>query len=70
MKTAVTSSANRPATTTAIRTRPYRILVGHSRGGLFAVDTFVEQPELFNAYVAISPSLWWENMALIVGRAA
>ena len=52
------------------RTRPYRILVGHSLGGLFAVDTFVEQPELFNAYLAISPSLWWDNMALIDGRAA
>jgi uncharacterized protein len=47
------------------RTHSYRILVGHSLGGLFAVDTFVEQPKLFNAYVAISPSLWWDDMALI-----
>jgi len=43
------------------RTEPYRILVGHSLGGLFAVHALVARPALFNAYVSISPSLWWNG---------
>jgi predicted alpha/beta superfamily hydrolase len=40
---------------------PYKILVGHSLGGLFALHTFVTKPHSFNAYIAISPSLWWNK---------
>ena len=47
------------------RTRPYRILVGHSFGGLFAIDTLLTRPELFNAYIAISPSLQWDDQHLV-----
>jgi predicted alpha/beta superfamily hydrolase len=47
------------------RTRPYRILVGHSFGGLFAIDTLISRPELFNAYIAISPSLQWNGQRLV-----
>ncbi len=47
------------------RTRPYSILVGHSYGGLFAVHTLLTRPDLFDAYLAISPSLDWNNQALI-----
>ncbi|AHG91241.1 esterase [Gemmatirosa kalamazoonensis] len=43
------------------RTAPYRILVGHSFGGLFAVDALASTPRAFDAYVAISPSLWWDD---------
>jgi predicted alpha/beta superfamily hydrolase len=37
------------------------ILAGWSFGGLFTFYTFLEKPELFAAYIAISPSLWWNN---------
>jgi predicted alpha/beta superfamily hydrolase len=47
------------------RTHPYRILVGHSFGGLFAVYTLLTQPELFEAYIAISPSLHWGDMLVL-----
>lgn len=47
------------------RTRPYRILVGHSFGGLFAIHTLVKQPGVFNSYLAISPTLWWNEQAII-----
>lgn len=40
---------------------PYRVIVGHSRGGLFNVYTFFKNPELFDAYLTISPSLWYPN---------
>ena len=43
------------------RTEPYRVLVGHSLGGLFAIDALINQPELFRAYLAASPSLWWDH---------
>jgi predicted alpha/beta superfamily hydrolase len=38
-----------------------RILAGWSFGGLFSFYTFLEKPDLFSAYVAISPSLWWNG---------
>lgn len=42
-------------------TAPYRILIGHSLGGLFVLDALMHQPESFRAYVALSPSLWWDD---------
>ncbi len=47
------------------RTAPYSILVGHSFGGLFAVYALLERPDAFDAYVSISPSLWWNDGAMI-----
>jgi predicted alpha/beta superfamily hydrolase len=43
------------------RTVPFRIHAGHSLGGLFALHSFVTKPELFNAYIACSPALWWDK---------
>jgi predicted alpha/beta superfamily hydrolase len=45
------------------RVQPYRVLAGHSFGGLFAVHTLITRPELFNSYVAVSPSLQWSDEA-------
>jgi len=42
-------------------TAPYKILIGHSLGGLTAVDILTNFPELFNAYIAIDPSMWYKN---------
>ena len=43
------------------RVQPYRILAGHSLGGLFAIHTMISKPGLFNSYVSVSPALNWEN---------
>ncbi|HEY8412517.1 MAG TPA: alpha/beta hydrolase-fold protein [Pyrinomonadaceae bacterium] len=43
------------------RVQPYRILAGHSLGGLFAIHAMMSKPGLFNSYIAVSPSLQWEN---------
>lgn len=43
------------------RTSGYNILIGHSFGGLYAINTLVHQTLAFNAYVALDPSLWWDN---------
>jgi hypothetical protein len=47
------------------RVRPYRVLAGHSFGGLFVVHTLITRPELFNSYVAVSPSLQWSDDATL-----
>ena len=47
------------------RTRPYRVLIGHSLGGLFAVYALMNRPEVFKGYLIISPSLWWDDQALV-----
>ncbi|MEM8583808.1 MAG: alpha/beta hydrolase-fold protein [Bacteroidota bacterium] len=47
------------------RTLEYRTLVGHSFGGLFAIHGFIHHTSLFNSYLAISPSLWWDSQKMI-----
>jgi len=41
-----------------------KTFVGHSFGGLLVVNTLLNRPELFNNYIAIDPSLWWDNEVL------
>lgn len=43
------------------RTHPYRILEGHSFGGLFSVYTLMNQPEIFDAFIVEAPALWWNQ---------
>jgi predicted alpha/beta superfamily hydrolase len=43
------------------RTQHFRILVGHSLAGLFAVETFSRSPDLFQTTIALSPSLYWNQ---------
>jgi hypothetical protein len=47
------------------RTMPYRVFVGHSLGGITAINALYTMPEVFSAYVAIDPSLWWDNSLLL-----
>lgn len=42
-------------------TAPYRVLIGHSFGGLFVLNALAHHPEAFRSYVALSPSLWWDD---------
>lgn len=39
------------------RTEPFRMIAGHSMGGLLAVHSLVTRPDLFQAYFAFSPAL-------------
>jgi len=47
------------------RTQPYRILAGHSLGGTLAVYDYFSEVTLFNSYIAMDPSLWWDNELLV-----
>jgi len=46
-------------------TRDYRTLIGHSLGGLFTVHAFVSQPQMFRAYMALSPWFGSEDDVLL-----
>ena len=46
-------------------TEPYKVFIGHSLGGLLVINTLIHHPNLFNAYVAIDPSMWWANQKLL-----
>lgn len=43
------------------RTIPYRMYVGHSLGGLTTAYTLLKHPGVFNSYLSIDGSLWWDN---------
>ncbi|MES2627774.1 MAG: alpha/beta hydrolase-fold protein [Bacteroidota bacterium] len=42
-----------------------RMLIGQSLGGLFATEILFSQPELFNRFIIVSPSLWWNDASLL-----
>jgi predicted alpha/beta superfamily hydrolase len=44
---------------------PYKILIGHSFGGLAVMQAFTHHNHLFNAYIAIDPSMWWDKEKLL-----
>lgn len=44
---------------------PYRTLIGHSFGGLFVINTLIHHTDMFSAYIAIDPSLWWDDQKLM-----
>lgn len=43
----------------------HRIYLGHSYGGLFGMHILLSDPEMFEQYVLISPSLWYDRRLLI-----
>ena len=47
------------------KTEPYKIFAGHSFGGISAINCMLTKPDMFDAYIAVSPSLWWDNEYLL-----
>ena len=43
------------------KTQSYKILAGHSFGGIASINCLLTNPAMFDAYVAISPSFWWDS---------
>ena len=50
-----------PQVESRYRTQPYRIFAGHSFGGLFAIHAMLSRPDLFDAFISVSPSLQWDK---------
>ncbi|MBK9470962.1 MAG: alpha/beta hydrolase [Burkholderiales bacterium] len=53
-----------PWATTRYRT-DRKILTAASLGGLFVLDTFLQSPEMFDDYIALTPSLWWDDGRIV-----
>ncbi len=40
-------------------------IIGQSLGGLLATEILFKKPDLFDNYIIVSPSLWWDNESLL-----
>ncbi|NHM06191.1 alpha/beta hydrolase [Flavobacterium sp. CYK-4] len=47
------------------RAHSSKTIIGQSLGGLLATEILFKKPSLFNKYVIVSPSLWWDNGSLL-----
>ncbi len=54
-----------PYIDSAYPTQPYKMLIGHSFGGLLVVNTLIRHSNLFNSYIAIDPSMWWDKQQFL-----
>ncbi|GAO43385.1 putative esterase [Flavihumibacter petaseus NBRC 106054] len=55
----------KPFVQESYKTTSQATLIGQSLGGLLATEILLKQPHLFNRFIIISPSLWWNNRALL-----
>ncbi|TAF35186.1 MAG: alpha/beta hydrolase [Cytophagales bacterium] len=54
-----------PYIETKYRTNVDKTIIGQSLGGLLATEVLLKKPTLFNKYIIVSPSLWWDNGSLL-----
>jgi predicted alpha/beta superfamily hydrolase len=54
----------KPLVERSYRTNGRDAVLGESLAGLFVVETYMTEPQLFDGYGAIDPSLWWDKEAL------
>ena len=47
------------------KTTSSKTIIGESLGGLLATEILLKKPTLFNQYIIVSPSLWWDNGSLL-----
>jgi predicted alpha/beta superfamily hydrolase len=60
----------KPQIAARYRTTSEAALIGESLAGLFVVETLLVDPALFDAYIAVDPSVWWNDQAMVRGAAA
>src|SRR5262249_38717858 len=58
-----------PVINSRYRTTKETAIMGESLAGLFVVETFFLEQELFDTYVAFDPSLWWNREELLKSAA-
>lgn len=47
------------------KTNASKTIIGESLGGLLATEILLKKPTLFDKYIIVSPSLWWDNGSLL-----
>ena len=50
------------------RTSAEKTLIGQSLGGLLATEVLFTEPDLFDNYIIVSPSLWWDDERLLAAE--
>jgi len=46
-------------------TNNIKTIIGQSLGGLLSTEILLKKPYLFDNYIIVSPSLWWDNESLL-----
>lgn len=59
-----------PAINGKYKTTDKKGIIGESLAGLFVVETLLLQPATFDFYIAMDPSLWWNNQYLVKNAAS
>jgi uncharacterized protein len=54
-----------PVINARYRTTKETAIMGESLAGLFIVETFFAEPDMFDTYIAFDPSLWWNSGELL-----
>ena len=54
-----------PFVETKYKTNNAKTIIGQSLGGLFATEVLLKKPRLFDNYIIVSPSLWWDNETVL-----
>lgn len=54
-----------PFIDSSFRTNDSKTIIGQSLGGLLATEILFKHPDLFDNYIIVSPSLWWDNENLL-----
>ena len=47
------------------KTTDSKTIIGQSLGGLLETEILLKKPSLFNKYVIVSPSIWWNNGSIL-----
>ena len=54
-----------PLIDSVYRTTKEKTIIGQSLGGLLSTEILLTKPELFDNYIIVSPSLWWDDEKLL-----
>ncbi len=54
-----------PFIDTHYTTSSTKTIIGQSLGGLVATEILFTQPDLFDNYIIVSPSMWWDDESLL-----
>jgi len=60
----------KPAIAARYRVSSESAIVGESLAGLFVLETLLVEPDLFDTYIAVDPSGWWNHQAVVRSAAA
>jgi predicted alpha/beta superfamily hydrolase/ketosteroid isomerase-like protein len=55
----------KPAIAARYRVSSESAIIGESLAGLFVLETLLAEPDLFDTYIAVDPSGWWNHQAVV-----